>query len=184
MMRYLRGRNSVLARRFASLGLASLAAFGTDARAADDVKYFNGSFCRAIAPFGTSSNQGLLRYSGKGMVFNASLTQPVTVGCPIVRDILDHDNGWDSLEIGYSDRSAGSVECSAFSGSPDGTLAFSQVGSSVNTVGTLWSKVNMTFGGNGSGFDWGFYYIQCVIPPAKDTAITSGIGYYRIGESS
>jgi len=168
----------------AVLGLASLAAFGKDARAADDVKFFNGSFCRAVNLFGVPSTQGLLEYTGKGMVSNRSLTSAVTVACPIARDILEHDNGWDDLEIGYSDRSPMfAIQCTAYAGSPDGTLAHDQTGFSVNTVGLSWSKAGMTFGGNNGGFDSGFYFSRCVLPRAHDTGIMSGIAYYRIGES-
>jgi len=161
-----------------------LAAFGKDAQAADDVKYFNGSFCRIVALFGDPATQGLLDYNAKGMVSNWSTTSPIKVACPIVRDILDHDNGWDSLEIGYSDKNPQSaIQCNVFSGSPDGTLSNEQMGTSVNTFGSSWGKAGMVFGSNGGGYDWGFYFIRCVLPPAPDVGMMSGIAYYRIGES-
>lgn len=153
--------------------------------AASDSKYFNGSFCRALFPFGASSTQGALRYGENGSVANASLTQAVEIGCPIVRDILPHDDGWDSLEIGYFDKRADdAISCSAWAGSmADGSLFFDEPGLSVDTAGSSWHDVNMNFGQGDGGFVDGYYWIRCVLPPAPDNILLSGIAYYRIQES-
>lgn len=150
---------------------------------ASDSKYFNGAFCRVVFQFGSSSQQQFAEYRGNGSVANRNLVNPIDVGCPIVRDSVAGINGWDSLEIGYFDKSADAVQCNAFAGSiADGSLSFSQLGNSNNTAGTSWSKANMTFGNNGGSFADGFYWIRCVIPRAPDTSNMSGIAYYRIQE--
>jgi hypothetical protein len=150
---------------------------------ASNSKYFNGAFCRASFPLGGVSPQRYAKYNGNGSVANRDLTNSLELVCPIVRDNTTNVDGWDSIEIGYFDKSGpDAIACTAWTGSTDGSLAFSQSGFSVNTLGTSWSKVGMTFGDLGTSLADGFHLIRCVLPTAPNTSDLSGIAYYRIQE--
>jgi hypothetical protein len=171
-----------LALRNLFIGLTFAGAVSSPAEASNS-KYFNGAFCRASFPLGGTSPQRYLKYNGNGSVANRDLTNSIEVVCPVVRDNTTNVGGWDSMEIGYFDKSGpDSIACTAWTGDPDGSLSFSQPGFSVNTMGTTWSKEGMTFGNNAGSFANGFHLIRCVLPTAPNTSDLSGIAYYRIQE--
>lgn len=158
----------------------------TTSAAASDSKYFNGAFCRVSFDFGGASLGSSADYSTNGSVANTNSTTAMNLTCPIVRDNVANTVGWDSVEIGYFDKSAlDAIQCTAFSSSfADGSTFWQETKFSANNGAAVWSKTNMTFNDPATdSLAGGFDYIRCIVPqvdPASGAA--SGIAYYRVQE--
>ncbi len=172
----------VLATSAATLFLAVVPLHATAA----DTKYFNGAFCRAGSDPGEPSFSGDADYSTNGSIANNSTTETLNFVCPIVRDNTANIGGWDSVEVGYFDKSPDAITCTAKSAQFDGVVIWNQPGFSSNTAGASWAKAGMIFNDPlAVSAVNGFHYLHCVVPPKVCLGAVceiSGIAYYRVEE--
>lgn len=135
---------------------------------AQDKKIYSGTNCQKTGANGT------LERSTWGRIFNTDAVNPLTVVCPIVRDISMSE--WEEVHITVRNPTAMNLVCTAEARHDDGLL-FDDEPVFVTPDGS-WEIVGISAP---NAVDNGFYQLKCVLPP-HGGGLAAGIASYAVVE--
>lgn len=166
-------------------GILSLTAL-SKAQAANDDKVYPGWMCRGQS----ADSSRFLRYNHNGSIINTHPNNPVTVLCPIVRDVLNivQPNAdvlsVKKVTVNYtSNDSKHKVNCSVARFWEEGTQVRTASNKSPSGVKTSYFHINVGKGSANNHQIKTYYTMTCSLPPIKDVR-TAKLHSYRVRETS